>query len=87
MKLPVLFKQFAIIYFCLILIPVIGFAQPIVPVTLTGYNHDVIAETGTSSLTTTTSALDGVTVSNKVMYTLAFRTANGFTGGGIPNNG
>lgn len=63
------------------------FSQPFVPVTVTGFNHDVVAETGTSSLTTTTIPLDGPAVSNKVMYTSAFRTANGFGGGGIPDNG
>ncbi|MFC4262540.1 gliding motility-associated C-terminal domain-containing protein [Ferruginibacter yonginensis] len=62
-------------------------AQVYAPITLTGFNHDVIAEAGTSSLTTTTVAMDGVTVSNKVMYTNAFRLANGFGGGGIPDNG
>lgn len=63
------------------------FSQTFTPLTVTGFNHDVIAETGTSSLTTTTIPLDGVTVSNKVMYSVAFRTANGFSGGGIADNG
>ena len=57
------------------------------PVVIGGFNNDVIAEAGTSSLTTTTSALDGVTVSDKVMYTSTFKTLNGFGGGGIPDNG
>jgi gliding motility-associated-like protein len=61
-------------------------AQPFAPVAITGYNQDVVAESGTSSLTTTTLQLDGGS-SNKVMYTQAFRTNMGFTGGGIPNNG
>jgi gliding motility-associated-like protein len=77
-----LFLFFFICFWCG---PVLS--QPFNPVAVSGYNQDVIAETGNSSLTTTTSALDGVTVSNKVMYTLAFRTANGFAGGGLPNNG
>lgn len=63
------------------------FAQPFTPVTVTGFNHDVIAETGTSSLTTTTIALDAVPASNRVMYTNAFRITNGFGGGGLPDNG
>lgn len=63
------------------------FSQPFTPVTVTGFNHDVIAESGTSSLTTTTIPLDGVTVSNKVMYSNSFRTTNGFGGGGIADNG
>lgn len=63
------------------------YSQLYTPVTITGFNHDVIAESGTSSLTTTTIPLDGVTVSNKVMYTNTFRITNGFAGGGIPDNG
>ena len=76
-------------YFVLLLLffaPVTGFCQ-FTPVTITGFNHDVVAETGTSSLTTTTTSLDGVTVSNKVMYTVGFKTTNAFGGGGIPDNG
>lgn len=57
------------------------------PVTITGFNNDCVAETGTSSMATTTIPLDGVTVSNKVMYTNTFRTTNGFGGGGVPDNG
>lgn len=57
------------------------------PVAVSGFNHDVVAESGTSSLTTTTVSLDGVTVSNKVIYTQTFRTLNSFGGGGIPDNG
>ena len=73
--------------FLLFLITGNVFSQTFTPVTVTGFNHDVIAESGTSSLTTTTVSLDGVTVSNKVMYSVAFRTANGFGGGGIADNG
>jgi len=62
-------------------------AQPFTPVTVTGFNHDVVAETGTSSLTTTTIALDAVPASNRVMYTNTFRITNGFGGGGLPDNG
>src|SRR6266404_2609903 len=57
-----------------------------IPVPITGFNHDVVAESGTSSLTTTTICLDGVTQSNKVMYNVTFRNANAFEGGGIPDN-
>jgi gliding motility-associated-like protein len=66
---------------------VINVSGQFTPVTITGFNHDVVAESGTSSLTTTTISLDGVTQSNKVMYTVAFKTTNGFGGGGIPDNG
>jgi gliding motility-associated-like protein len=57
------------------------------PIPISGYNHDVVAEAGTSSMTNTTIPLDGVTVSNKVMYSNTFKTTNGFGGGGIPDNG
>ena len=70
-----------------LLLPVTIIAQLYTPVTITGFNHDVVAETGTSSLTTTTSALDGVAQSNKVMYTVSFGINNQFDGGGIPDNG
>lgn len=73
-------------FLALVLFSVTASAQ-YVPVSLSGFNHDVVAETGTSSLTTTTISLDGVTVSNKVIYTQTFRTLNGFGGGGIPDNG
>jgi len=68
-------------------IPDYCIAQPFTPVTVTGFNHDVVAETGTSSLTTTTIALDAVPASNRVMYTNTFRITNGFGGGGLPDNG
>ncbi|MEI8054024.1 MAG: gliding motility-associated C-terminal domain-containing protein [Bacteroidota bacterium] len=58
-----------------------------VPIPIGGFNQDVIAETGTSALTTTTSALDGVPASNNVMYTLGFASTNAFSGGGLPDNG
>lgn len=75
--------------FSLLLIQLIGNAAiaQFVPVAVTGFNHDVIAEGGTSSLTNTSSALDAVPASNKVMYTVGFRTSAGFSGGGLPNNG
>jgi gliding motility-associated-like protein len=79
-------KVCAFLFFCL-LTGLVAFSQPFVPVAVTGFNHDVIAETGTSSLTTTTIALDAVPASNRVMYSNAFRIANGFGGGGLPDNG
>jgi gliding motility-associated-like protein len=75
------------IFLCLVLWSIRGFSQTYSPVPLTGFNQDVVAETGTSSLTTTTMALDGVPASNKVMYTIGFRTSAGLGGGGIPDNG
>ncbi|MFN0082175.1 MAG: hypothetical protein ACKVOM_06615 [Ferruginibacter sp.] len=62
-------------------------AQTFTPITISGFNQDVIAESGTSSLTTTTIALDEVTISNNVMYSQTFRTNIGFAGGGLVDNG
>jgi gliding motility-associated-like protein len=72
---------------CFSLVNGVVFGQSYSPVSVTGFNHDIVAETGTSSLTTTTSAVDGVPASNKVIYTNAFKIANGFGGGGLPDNG
>ncbi|MBC7536289.1 MAG: gliding motility-associated C-terminal domain-containing protein [Ferruginibacter sp.] len=63
------------------------FSQPFIPVPIGGFNQDVVAEAGNSSLTTTTVSLDGFTISNKVIYTNTFKTLNAFGGGGIPDNG
>lgn len=71
----------------LLLFAAAAFSQPFTPVAVSGFNHDVVAETGTSSLTTTTIALDAVPASNRVMYTNTFRITNGFGGGGLPDNG
>lgn len=85
-SLPRLLKCPCLLLF-LWMIPAPIFSQNFTPVTVTGFNHDVIAETGTSALTTTTIALDGPAASNKVIYSVAFRIANGAGGGGIPDNG
>lgn len=79
-------KSVSIIIILLSLLQMKGFSQ-FLPVSISGFNHDVVAESGNSSLTTTTVSLDGVTVSNKVIYTQTFRTLNSFGGGGIPDNG
>lgn len=57
-----------------------------VPVPLTGYTQDAIAEGGPNSISTTTMAVDGGS-SNKVMYTAAFSALAGIGGGGLPDNG
>lgn len=85
-SLPRLFKSLCLLLF-LWMIPASLFSQNFTPVTVTGFNHDVVAETGTSALTTTTIALDGPAASNKVIYSTAFKIANNVEGGGIPDNG
>jgi gliding motility-associated-like protein len=59
------------------------------PITVTGFNHDVVAESGTSSVAVTTTQIDGpnVTASNSVLYSAAFATANAITAGGLPDAG
>ena len=84
-----MFKQslkFFLLYTLLLLL-ISNLQAQFVPVTVTGFNQDGIAESGTSSLTNTSLAMDAFPASNKVMYTLGFRTSAGLGGGGLPNNG
>lgn len=66
-------------------------AQVYSPVTVTGFNQDVVADgTGSSSLTTTSREMDAITPSNNVMCSRQFATANNFTPAntyGLPDNG
>lgn len=62
-------------------------AQTFTPVTVTGFNQDVIAEGAPSAIGTTTMALDGVAQSNTVLFSTAFRTFAALTYGGLPDNG
>ena len=62
-------------------------AQTFSPVAVTGFNQDVVAESAPNSLATTTFPLDGPLTSNMIIYTEAFRSFAGFSGGGIPDNG
>ncbi len=79
------FKFFLL--YTLLLLLISNLQAQFVPVTVTGFNQDGIAESGTSSLTNTSLAMDAFPASNKVMYTLGFRTSAGLGGGGLPNNG
>lgn len=76
---------------CLCLWHVMAKAQTYTPVTVTGFNHDVIAEgTGNSTLATTTKEMDAITPSNFVICSKQFANSNGFTPSGsygIPDNG
>lgn len=59
------------------------FAQTYSPVTVSGFNIDAFAESGTNSLSTTTQSLD---LSDHVMYTTSFAGSTGLPGG-LPNTG
>lgn len=56
------------------------------PITITGFTQDVVAETGPSSLATTTMEIDGLTSSNKVLYSEVFASFASIAGG-LPDNG
>lgn len=65
-----------------LLITSAAFSQNYTPISVTGYNYDVIAE-ATPALTTTDTSMDG---SNYVLYSQAYGTSYG-TGTGLPNSG
>lgn len=71
---------------CISLMPLSRLSAQFLPIPLTGFNQDVVAEAGPSSLATTSAFLDAA-ASNKVMYTDAFRIFSGIGGGGLPDNG
>lgn len=74
----------------LFLICSIASGQTFEPVAVTGFNEDVVAEAGTSSLLTTTTEMDAVPISNFVLCSKAFAESNGFTPGntyGLPDDG
>ena len=57
-------------------------AQTYLPVKVTGFNQDVVAETGTNVATATSSMIDGnKNITNHVMYSTAFARANSLQGG------
>jgi hypothetical protein len=62
----------------------------LIPITVTGFNRDVIAEgTGSNPLTVTSTGFDGSTTTASIFYNVQFQLANSgvITGGGLPNNG
>lgn len=62
-----------------------GYSQ-FLPIPVTGFSQDVIAEGGPSPLATTTMEIDGFASSNKVMYSVAFASFATITAG-LPDNG
>jgi gliding motility-associated-like protein len=59
------------------------YAQTFTPVTVTGFNSDIVAEAGLNAVAGTSTVIDG---SNHVIHTTGFAAANGITGG-IINTG
>lgn len=66
-------------------------AQDLLPVNVSGFNEDVVAEgNGNSALATTTREMDAANISNFVFCTREFADANSFTPAstyGLPNEG
>ena len=69
--------------FLALLFPTKNYSQTYIPVAVTGFNADGIAETPTNSLATTTFAMDN---SNSAMYSQTFAAGCGISGG-IINSG
>lgn len=78
---------FAGMLLSLLVLQISSYAQPTyAPIAVTGYQHDIVAEAGTSILATTTTMIDGSPfVARHVLYTAAFATTNGLTGGMLDN--
>ena len=78
-------RSIRVLIFCFTLFPSLLYAQ-FSPIGLGGFNQDVVAESGSSSLASTTSEMDAISPSNSVVYSTAFAAANGLTAG-LPANG
>src|SRR5687768_1564321 len=56
------------------------------PIPVTGFQHDVVADTGTSVLATTSTMIDGSpNVARHVLYSATFAATNGLPGGMVDN--
>lgn len=73
------------ILFAILHLPYVLWSQ-FVPIPLNGFNQDVIAEAGSSSLSSTTIEMDAISPSNSVMFSTAFAASNGISAG-LPANG
>ena len=56
------------------------------PISLAGFTQDVVAEAGPNPVATTTMEIDGLTSSNKVLYSAAFASFASIAAG-LPDNG
>jgi gliding motility-associated-like protein len=56
------------------------------PISLSGFTQDVVAEAGPNPVATTTMEIDGLTSSNKVLYSASFASFASIAGG-LPDNG
>lgn len=76
-------------FLLLLLLPVLStgmkklYAQAYTPIAVTGFNNDIVAEAGTNAANVTTTSVD---LTNHILYSAAFATANGIAGG-IYNTG
>lgn len=70
----------------LLLVQTGSYAQTYAPIAVTGFQHDIVADTGKSVLATTTTMIDGSPfVARHCLYTAAFAANNGLTGGMVDN--
>jgi gliding motility-associated-like protein len=85
---PGKFFIYAGMLFGLLVLHSASYAQPTYnPIAVTGFHHDIVADTGTSVLATTTTMIDGSPfVARHVLYSTTFAANNGVTGG-MPDNG
>lgn len=70
----------------LLLLSCLQLSAQFTPISLGGFNQDVVAESGTSSLVTTTIEMDAISPSNSVMFSAGFAAVNGLSAG-LPNSG
>ncbi len=78
-------KRF-LLFTCAILFFYAHASAQFIPIPVSGFSQDVIAESGPSPLATTTMEIDALTPSNKVMYSVSFASFASISAG-LPDNG
>ena len=78
-------KRF-LLFSCAILFFYVHATAQFIPIPVSGFSQDVIAESGPSPLATTTMEIDALTPSNKVMYSVSFASFASISAG-LPDNG